>query len=258
MMACLWTGLTLAAPHPKTDVFEQGLHYYEKGDFKGAREAYVSILKEDPLDSNVLLNLAITSAQLQEWGFALAYLRQIEVTAPRTPGLEKAKAFIAANSKLARPKDDTSLVDDFEALIGHQVILPELLLIHWLITFALLYFGARAFRQHQLARFRNEKAPSLGLRLRLLGLTWIMASLFLLMKIFWAFDSHATVTKPGYISLRSGPLSEAAELATIPEGALVVVKSIYKDWAQVRYGQQPAGWVQKQELFINHGSGPSL
>jgi uncharacterized protein YraI len=93
------------------------------------------------------------------------------------------------------------------------------------------------------------------LKIQLLGLTWLLVTFAIMLKAVWVMELHGTVIQQGATTVRSGPLIEAAELASIPEGTAVVIKDIYKDWAHITFGDQPAGWVKTSDLFITRPSG---
>lgn len=254
-MLFFWVGSASANPSNSSAFFEEGLQSYKDKDFQAAELAFGQALKLQPLNAALLFDQALNYSQQKKWGLALAHLRQAQILDPRLSGLNQAFDFLNANLKSASTLQEDSLAADFHGVIGKYFLLPELLIVHWVLSLALLLTMTRLFRRRRRAKQRGEVLPTWQNSHWGVSFLWITASLVLLLKIHWSLDTRATVVAPGDTIVRSGPLPNAAELATIPEGAFISVTDFYKDWVQVRFNQRPVGWVPRKDIFLNTAEG---
>jgi uncharacterized protein YraI len=107
---------------------------------------------------------------------------------------------------------------------------------------------SRLFRARRRARLQGVEIPGWNKRSLSLTLIWIILSSVLLLKVGWNATQRATVIADNAVQLKSGPFSEAAELAQIPEGALITVRDHYQGWVQIRFSDQPVGWVERKNI----------
>ena len=251
-LLCLWFGpLTLwAKTLGPAFVFSRGVSEYQSNDYSGAEKSFGSYLTQDPLGAEAHFNQALVFSQQKKWGKALAYLRQTELMAPRQSGLPQAFAFISTNYKPQGSLQEDSLLNSFHDSFGHTFMLPEILTLHWIFSLGVLIYGTVLFRQRRMARKSGEVIGSLGPRAWALGAMWCLFSVVLGLKVARSLDTQATVISPGAAIIRSGPVPEAAELGSIPEGAAISVRDFYKDWVQVRFDRQPVGWLQRKDIAI--------
>ena len=158
--------------------------------------------------------------------------------------------FILSTSKSKELLEESSILSPYEFSFSKYFLLPEILTLHWIISFfALLVFG-KLFRNRRKAQFLLEIPPKMNVLHWGLITTWSLLTFVLLLKIVGSIDQRATIIHLKSVAIRSGPVPDAAELFDIPEGANVIVKDYYKNWVQIRFGQYPVGWVSRNDLLL--------
>ncbi len=201
-------------------------------------------------DASVLFNTALDFNQKKNIGLALAYLRQGQLLSPRHQGIRQALDFVLNTTKTKELLEENSILSQYESSFSDYFLLPEILTFHWTVSFfALLIFG-KLFRNRRKAHLLLEIPPKMNFWHWGLFATWSLLSCVLLLKIVGSIDQRATIIHSKSVAIRSGPVPDAAELFDISEGANVIVKDYYKDWAQIKFGQYPVGWVFRNDLLL--------
>jgi len=207
-------------------------------------------LKISATDPVLFFNKALDLIKQEKLGLAIAYLREAQLLAPRHQATKDALNYLQFQLKSKGFQKTDSTLTFFEDSFGHYFVLPEILTFHWFFSLVCLLVLSKLFRDRRRARLKLNPVPSWKPRHWTLCSVWLIITTVLLLKILVSLDQQACIVKSGAAVLRSGPLSDAAELTEIPEGAIVTIKDYYKDWIQIRYNQSPLGWVAKNDLLI--------
>lgn len=210
----------------------------------------IQALQLESTDAVVFFNQALTFIKEQKLGLALAYLREAQLLAPRHSGTQQALHYLEQQMKSRGIEKENPWLSFSRSPFVQFFKLPEILTFHWLFSFLTLFFLSQLFRARRRAGTQNLPPPPWRVPHYLLSGLWILTSLVLVWKISLSLPQSATVITSGSLPLRSGPLTEAAQLMELPEGTLVFVKDYYKEWVQVRSPQSPMGWVPRQELLL--------
>jgi hypothetical protein len=233
-----------------TDLFAQGLDAYRTKDFSTAEGFWRKALHQSPVDASILYNQSLNFIQQKKWGYALAYLRQTQLVNPRHSGAQQATAYLEATLKSRGFRDEETLANSFESSLGKFILLPEVLALHLIASLILILILGKHFRERQRANYTENPIPSWRLIHFGTFFIWLLVSMGLGLKTIYSLPQRATVVSEGSVAIRSGPMVEAAELSSVPEGALVAIREYYQDWLQIRYAQLPVGWVQRKHLLL--------
>jgi len=207
-------------------------------------------LKLNSADPSVYFNHALEFIKLNKLGLAIAYLREMQLLAPRHQGTQDALNYLQFQLKAPGFGKKDSLIGQFESTVGRFFLLPEALIFHWTYSLLGLLILGNLFRKRRRAKWKLETPPPIQSKHWFYVISWTLVSFVLVLKIISSMEQQASVIKDGSALLRSGPLTDAAELGEVPEGALVSVHDYYNDWVQIRYNQNPLGWVNKNELLV--------
>lgn len=244
----LWPNQTLHAED--NDRFNEGIKKYQQKDYAGAEIIWSKIIQKNPMDAPALLNQALTYSQQKKWGLALAYLREAQMLEPRNSKIQQAYEFAITNAKSRGFQEEDTFLNSFEFHVGKYFLLPEILSFHWFLSLVLLIVLGQLFRQRRRSKYTGAPVPKWGNLHWSFTSTWVLLSLVLLLKIASTTEQKATVIKSGSTTIRSAPVADAAELAEIPEGALISIRDFYQDWVQVRFDKVPVGWLQRKDLLL--------
>ncbi len=207
-------------------------------------------LQIDSTNPALFFNKGLEFINKKQTGLAIAYLREAQLLAPRHPGTKQALEYLQFQLKSKGFEQPDSLLGLFNDKIGRHFVLPEILSIHWVFTLITLVILTKLYRARRRAQWKSQPIPPWRFTHWTLGSLWVLISFILLLKIQVSLDQQGSIIQSGISILRSGPLPDAAELAQIPEGALVIIKDSYHDWLLVRYNEKPLGWVAKNDLLI--------
>lgn len=198
----------------------------------------------------ILFNKALEFSKQQNFGLALAYLREVQLLEPRHKGTRQALDYIQhqLNGKGIRTQED--FFESAESSFLNTLLLPEILTIHWVLSLILLVVLSKLYREFKRARLQQQPSPAWQWPQWSIAFVWCLATLILIVKIISATDTKATIISSGPTPMRSGPVAEATELVEIPEGTLLSVNDFHDDWVQVSRQNLPMGWVQRDQILI--------
>lgn len=240
----------LAHADTATSTFDEGLQKFRAAEFPAASEKFEEGLKANPTDSAALINNGLALTHQKKWGLALAHLRQAQLLSPRRTQIQESINFIKGEMKSKIPLVEDSLINSFETTFGQYLLLPELLAAHWTMSLILLIVFGKLFRDRRRAKKMDTIPPGPQWRHWTVAAPWLVLTVLVVFKIASSLDQKATVVASGSISIRSGPLPDAAILSELPEGALITVRDYYKDWVQVHFADNPVGWIPRKEILL--------
>lgn len=228
--------------------FQEGIAFFQKGEFKQAHASFAEALKNDPQNPILLHNLAMTVQNEGQLGMALALWRKALAI---QPSFSPAKSAIAwAESQLAHkeiPHDVTfwqslrkNLLIDYtlNEFLGLSAVL--LLMTGWL---TLRYLGLRRdalLQEKPLPPFPTVTLISGFLLIGSLSLTAAKAYDLTILRGTIVVEKTAA---------RSAADESATPLFDLYEGLEVVVRQTAGDWVQVTYQDSSTGWIPRSALF---------
>lgn len=216
---------------------------------------YSLAIKQSVADPTDLFNQSLTFIKQQNFGLALAYLREVQLLMPRHRGTQQALDYIQHQLLSRGFKPEDSLLADIESSFLNYFLLPEILTFHWIFSLILLLTLSQLYRSRRKARLKQEPLPLWKTSHWILSGIWCLTTLILLIKVTVSVDQRASVISTNSTALLSGPLSDAAELGQIPEGSLVVVSDFHENWVQVKVHNLPMGWIPRNSLLIHTPNG---
>lgn len=230
--------------------FMEGSKQYQQQNYAGAVSNWTRQLKADPLDTNVLFNLSLAFSNQQKWGLALAHLYELHLLDPRHTKANQVANYIDSHFKSMPSQIEDSFLSLFDRYVGGYFLLQEILFAHFVLSLTLLIVLAQLFRERRLAPLREMLPPPWEIKHWSFIFLWVGLTLTLFLKIWTSTYQKGVIITPGNVAIRSGPLSDAAELTSISEGSVVLIKDYYKDWLQVQFGRAPVGWIERKNLAL--------
>ena len=221
---------------------------YRQGDFSAAQQAWVTHLRDHPLDWSTRTNLGLTLLQKGEPGAAVAHLAVAWVQQPRHPEVQRAFQLALARvdtapavlGPLQQPGPLNSLVR-LASPREWQLILvaAATLLAGALATLLLAGFG--------IGQRRLSLLVSTALLLSALGLG---ASATVALRAYGDAADERAVLVWSNSQLRSIPTEAdtTQETTALPAGSLALVDRSFLGWLRVAFPSGQTGWVRREDV----------
>lgn len=229
-------------------------------DSKDIKESQLALIRTEALKLSVsspmiIFNRALEYAKQQNFGLALAYLREVRLLAPRHLATRQAIRYVEHQLLEKGIRQNEDFWDAAEASFLSYFMLPEILMFHLIFTLILFLVITKFYRVSKRAKLQQEPPPIWSKSSIGFIVFWSLATLILITKMITNNDIKATVISASKVPLFSGPVSDAAQITEVPEGTLLNVNNIHDEWIQVSRQDLPMGWILKDHLLILTSNG---
>lgn len=228
--------------------FSQGLQALKESRPVDAQKAFHEATQQEPGNTAAVVNLALSYAQAQDFGRAIAYFRRALVLEPNSSEARQGLEF--SQTKLI-VKEIPHRIEFSETL--HEQVLSRLPF-NTLMAMSALFIlasGWLLFRwlgDRRRARRAEEAPPSVSFRLLLLLILAVSSNLLIVAKVIDSLDRRATVVD-GPVDILSAPGADGVKVSEFHPGFEIILRRTQDDWAQVTYPGGPTGWIPSRHLI---------
>ncbi|MBE2214135.1 MAG: protein BatD [Opitutaceae bacterium] len=253
VVACV-AGLACATDLDATEARDA----YREGRFAEARDAWLSHLQRQPDDWAARINVALASAQLDDWATANAHAtaalllrprdpdvrRQLRLAATHLDGVDPAVRRLVSPAWYDRPTTWLSPGEWQNLIVGGAAVVGLALL----ALISSLYL--RAGRMP--ARATGQAMVAVGSLVISLGVTalWRYGAL--------AEPQAAMVAAPGQLHSIPSDAADAQKNVPIPPGTVVVIERGFLGWDRVMTHSGTTGWIRRESLVPFYLPPPAL
>jgi tetratricopeptide (TPR) repeat protein len=236
----LWLGIGLTLLHADefAAAFDQANKLYAQGQYAEAAAAYQKLVDSRRVSAALYFNLGNAYFKNNQLGYAIAHYRLARNLAPRDPE-------VRANLQYARSRAGASSSTPPD---NPRAWLSWLALDEW--TLLAMVTGWLWIGLLTLGLWRDEWQSKLGKYTRLTGAIWVIIMLCFGFKVQAALNAKPAVVVVRDATVRYGPLEEAREAFTLPDGAEVVVLDEQGNWVQIRDASRRTGWLRRNQLLV--------
>lgn len=211
-------------------------------------QTYQEQVAQQPYQSELYQELAILSAQQQDWGVALGLAETALRIDPWSPRAKQIWEHLSEQEVL---KSSFSSLD-----IWSYIYESGLLFIPWWLVLSVvaLFFlgiiirgGQIWFRLHFIRRYRLD-LPRPWRAFGLASVSGLVVFIMAANKLYFETQSFARARTE--LALRSQPLEQGPELTKIPIGTKVRIIKTNDEWYFVKAGDHQLGWTNKDKLAL--------
>jgi tetratricopeptide (TPR) repeat protein len=222
-------------------LFNEGCDLYEASEFEGAQGIFESLVSAGVKDPAVYYNLGNCYYQLGEIGKAIISYRHARMLAPRDEEIKANLAFIRSSIGF---KDTTSTVGlgGLTKLPG-EIASPK----EWQTVFYIAYYAAALC--FLVILFVGGAVRRYTLRVLVVSLVLTIASWVFAERgraAFSAGNQGAVITDRS--EFMSGPGAAFEELARLPDGVEVTLRSRTGIWVEVSLPTGEVGWLREEDI----------
>jgi tetratricopeptide (TPR) repeat protein len=216
--------------------FDSANKLYEQGKFREAASAYEKIVRSGPVSSALYFNLGNAFYKCGAVGRAIAAYRQAERLAPRDPDLRANLQFV--RNQIQGP---SVVPNRWQRWLGRLTVNEWTVLasiVFWLWLLSLVLGQLRPAFRPPLRSFRvcsGAGAAALCLCLSAALLTR---------------SAPTAIVIARDVAVRNGPLDESQTAFTVHDGAELTVLDHKEGWLQVSAGDQPRGWLKREQVLV--------
>ena len=240
LVLCCVSGKSIASENNTSIVlFEQGNHYYEKGEYDKAINEYDKILAGGEESGPVYYNLGNAYFKNGKLGMAILNYEKAKLLMPRDADLDANYRFALARVK-AKVVSVKSIWK-WRPLMTYSGIftINELTLVSAGMFLTILAVLALSML---LPRFRGQ----------LVSCAFVLALLIILnVSVIWHKTdeiNRTAVTIVPEADAFFGPFDSATKFFTLPEGMTVSVLKTTDDWYKVKRADDKIGWVKRSDV----------
>ena len=222
-------------------LFNEGCDLYEASEFEGAQGIFESLVSAGVKDAAVYYNLGNCYYQLGEIGKAIISYRHAQMLAPRDEEIKANLAFLRSSIGFK----DTTATLDLGGLLGlpGKIASPK----EWqVISYVGYYAAALCFLT---ILFIGGAPRRYALRVIVVSVVVAVASWVFAGRGragFSAGNQGAVVTDRS--EFMSGPGAAFEELARLPDGVEVTLRSRTGIWVEVRLPTGEVGWLKEEDI----------
>lgn len=235
--------------------FETGLVNYQNKKFAEAKTSFEEALKNSPADAAVLTNLGLTTYQLGQRSWSIAYFRKALSLNPSLPAANQGLAFVLPQLEV---KEIPHQIETYE-LIREKFLEPAGEYSYfWILAGLIFLLGwslIRYFGQRKRADADDLAYPPFPWIAVVAGFLGLIFFFLALAKIYDTQIPRGTVIEEK-VSAQSAPGENQLSLFDLYGGFEVVIRSQSGDWVQVTYPGALTGWIQKTSLYVTSGGSP--
>lgn len=234
------------------DAFQNGLKAYQNKQFSEAKSHFSKSLEEHPNNAAALFNLGLTSHQLGQVPWAIAYFRR---TLNLRPGLAEARQALDLSLSQLEIKEIPHQIENYEIVREHLLIPVSVNTYFW------IFIGMFFVTGWSLIQYLGRRKKALDEELPLPAFPWfsggtgVIGVLILVLAIMKFYDSQvprATVVDNKVVA-QGAPGENQLNLFDLYGGFEVIIRDHQGDWAQVTYPGALTGWIKKSSLYITSG-----
>lgn len=197
---------------------------YLNSDFVLAQQEYQQLLNQDSHNPLLLINLANTEYQLENYGQAIKHYYQAKKIMPRSK---------EANTNLAIVLNETQLKQDPMLAYSGLSIFESLVLF---LIFNLLYLLKNRLRLNHVLKF-------------IVVLCLVSSSLNLLWMAYEHISKKRVIITEISTKAYSGDSEAYSELFELLDGQILQLVKPGTQWSQVKYGDQ-LGWIKNSSYQV--------
>ncbi|MEN0058445.1 MAG: tetratricopeptide repeat protein [Bdellovibrio sp.] len=240
---------TQAQVPSSAELFKKGTEAYLTKNYQQAQEQLTQALGQDPDNSLILTNLALSYFQLGKKPLAIAYFRKALTIDPELLEASAGLKFALSQTQIREVPRQIESYESFRNLFLQPVPLYVYLILSALTLFCsgwllISYVGRRK------RLLSEEKAPPpFPVIASLLSALFVVFTGLAFIKFYDAQSLRGTIIQES-VAVQTAPGDNQVTILELYGGMEVLVRKVEGEWVQVTYPGSLTGWIKTSALLM--------